>query len=382
MKYNFLFLQGEFLGLLRIIIGAFVFSFLINFYSYNRFIKKVSFFIPYLAKIRILLYVICILEFIFVLQIRFSFLSIELYLIAGTLIGFSIFLFAISLFYDILRSIFSKSNFSPTRRKFIKFCFDITFVIFVIACFLKGIFNALTPPKIRQVDIKIKNLQSNLKIAMITDVHIGEFLQKDFMKKLVNDINLANPDIVVIVGDLVDVNAAFIGDFLEPLKSLKSTYGTFYVPGNHEYYHGIDGILEKISSLGIEILGNKNKKIASINLAGVYDLAGIRFKHLEPNLDEALTAYDPSLPTILLSHQPKFIKSMQQDVDLVLCGHTHAGQIFPFGLLVLLDQGFLHGLYKINDKMQAYVSSGAGFWGPPVRIFAPSEIAILNLSKE
>ena len=73
---------------------------------------------------------------------------------------------------------------------------------------------------------------------------------------------------------------------------------------------------------------------------------------------------------------------MQQDVDLVLCGHTHAGQIFPFGLLVLLDQGFLHGLYKINDKMQAYVSSGAGFWGPPVRIFAPSEIAILNLSKE
>ncbi len=370
------------MGLLRIIIGAFIFSFLINFYSYNRFIKKVSFFIPHLVKIRILLYVICILEFIFVLQIRFSFLSIELYLIAGTLIGFSLFLFAVSLFYDILRSIFSKSNFSPTRRKFIKFCFDITFVIFVIACFLKGIFNALTPPKIRQVDIKIKNLQSSLKIAMITDVHIGEFLQKDFMKKLVNDINLANPDIVVIVGDLVDVNAAFIGDFLEPLKSLKSTYGTFYVPGNHEYYHGIDGILEKISSLGIEILGNKNKKIASINLAGVYDLAGIRFKHLEPNLDEALTGCDPSLPTILLSHQPKFIKSMQQDVDLVLCGHTHAGQIFPFGLLVLLDQGFLHGLYKINDKMQGYVSSGAGFWGPPVRIFAPSEIVILNLSKE
>ena len=370
------------MGLLRIIIGAFIFSFLINFYSYNRFIKKVSFFIPYLAKIRILLYVICIFEFIFVLQIRFSFLSIEIYLIAGTLIGFSLFLFAVSLFYDILRSIFFKSNFSPTRRKFIKFCFDITFVIFVIACFLKGIFNALMPPKIRQIDIKIKNLQSNLKIAMITDVHIGEFLQKDFMKKLVNDINLANPDIVVIVGDLVDVNAAFIGDFLEPLKSLKSTYGTFYVPGNHEYYHGIDGILEKISSLGIEILGNKNKKIASINLAGVYDLAGIRFKHLEPNLDEALIGRDPLLPTILLSHQPKFIKSMQQDVDLVLCGHTHAGQIFPFGILVLLDQGFLHGLYKINDKMQAYVSSGAGFWGPPVRIFAPSEIAILNLSKE
>ncbi|MGP1359450.1 metallophosphoesterase, partial [Campylobacter sp.] len=275
-----------------------------------------------------------------------------------------------------------KSKFNSSRRQFIKFCFDVTFVIFIIACFLKGIFNALTPPKIRQVDIKIKNLQNDLKIAMITDVHIGEFLQKDFMTKLVSDINLAKPDIVVIVGDLVDVSAQFIGDFLDPLRDLKNTYGTYYVPGNHEYYHGVDGVLEKISSLGIRVLGNKNEKIGGINLAGVYDLAGFRFKNLEPNLDEALSGRDEALPTILLSHQPKFIKTMQKDVDLVLCGHTHAGQIFPFGILVLLDQGFLHGLYKINDKMQAYISSGAGFWGPPVRIFAPSEIAILNLSKE
>ena len=214
------------MGLFRIIIGALIFSVLTNLYSYKRFIKKVSFFTPHLKKIRIFFYIISALEFVFVLQLRFSFLNIELYLIAGTLIGFSLFLFGVSLFYDVVRSICSKAHFNPTRRKFIKFCFDVTFVIFVIACFLKGIFNALMPPKIRQVDIKIKNLQSSLKIAMITDVHIGEFLQKDFIKKLVNDINLANPDIVVIVGDLVDVNAAFIEDFLEPLKSLKSTYGT------------------------------------------------------------------------------------------------------------------------------------------------------------
>ncbi|WP_257638050.1 metallophosphoesterase [Campylobacter concisus] len=361
------------MGLFRIIIGAFIFSVLTNLYSYKRFIKKVSFFTPHLKKIRIFFYIISVLEFVFVLQLRFSFLNIELYLIAGTLIGFSLFLFGVSLFYDVVRSICSKAHFNPTRRKFIKFCFDVTFVIFVIACFLKGIFNALMPPKIRQVDIKIKNLQSSLKIAMITDVHIGEFLQKDFIKKLVNDINLANPDIVVIVGDLVDVNAAFIEDFLEPLKSLKSTYGTFYVPGNHEYYHGIDGILEKISSLGIEILGNKNKKIASINLAGVYDLAGIRFKHLEPNLDEALTGRDPSLPTILLSHQPKFIKTMQKDVDLVLCGHTHAGQIFPFGLLVLLDQGFYMGFIRLMIKCKLMLVVAQDFGGlqlgslPPAR---------------
>ncbi|WP_346311045.1 metallophosphoesterase, partial [Campylobacter concisus] len=99
-----------------------------------------------------------------------------------------------------------------------------TFVVFIVACFLKGIFNALTPPTIRQISIKIKNLQNDLKIAMITDVHIGEFLQKDFVAELAKEINLARPDLVVIVGDLVDMRAELIGDFLDPLKNLKSTY--------------------------------------------------------------------------------------------------------------------------------------------------------------
>ncbi|MEH1011091.1 metallophosphoesterase [Campylobacter concisus] len=148
----------------------------------------------------------------------------------------------------------------PQDENFIKFCFDITFVIFVVAFFLKGIFNALTPPKIRQINIKIKNLQSDLKIAMITDVHIGEFLQKDFVAELVKEINLARPDLVVIVGDLVDMRAELIGDFLDPLKNLKSTYGTFYVPGNHEYYHGVDGILEKFVLLALGYLAIKMKK--------------------------------------------------------------------------------------------------------------------------
>ncbi|MCD8212702.1 MAG: hypothetical protein LUC34_01370 [Campylobacter sp.] len=136
------------------------------------------------------------------MQIRFSFLSIELYLIAGTLIGFSLFLFAVSVSYDILRSIFKRSKFNSHRRKFIKFCFDVTFLILLFSYFFKGMFNALTPPKIRQVDIKIKNLGSPLKIAMITDVHIGEFLQKEFLAALVYQINNVKPDIVEIVGDM------------------------------------------------------------------------------------------------------------------------------------------------------------------------------------
>ncbi|MBE2987814.1 metallophosphoesterase [Campylobacter sp. RM12920] len=370
------------MGLLRIIIGGIIFSALINLYSYKRFVKNIGFLRPYLRYIRIFFYVISILEFGFVLQILFHFFNIEMYIFTGTLIGFSLFLFAVSFVYDILRVLFKKTKFDSNRRKFIKLCFDLTFFILLFSYFFKGMFNALTPPVIRHTQIKLKNLKEPMRIAMITDVHIGEFLQKEFLASLVYQINSTKPDLVVIVGDMIDFSSEHIGDFLDPLKDIKSKHGIFYVPGNHEYYHGIDGILAKISQAGVKILGNANIKIDGINLAGVYDIAGFRFKHLEPDLDKALEGTDKNLPTVLLSHQPKFIKTMTQDVDLVLCGHTHAGQIFPFQALVLIDQGYLHGLYTHNDKMQVYVSSGAGFWGPPVMIFAPSEIAVLDLKPD
>lgn len=371
------------MGLLGILTVAVTFSVFANLYSYKRFIKKVSFLQPFLSYIRLFFYITAVVEIIFFLQIRFAFLSIEAYLVAGSLVAFSLFLFAISLSYDALRVIFGRTKFSASRRKFIKICFDVTFLILLFSYFFKGMFNALTPPQVRQTQIRLKNLKTPMRIAMISDVHIGEFLQKEFAATLVYQINAAKPDAVVIVGDLVDFSAEHIGDFLDPLKELRSTYGTFYVPGNHEYYHGARGILEKISELGIQILGNRHVQIGGLNLAGVYDLAGLRFRHLEPNLHEALAGRDESKPTVLLAHQPKFLQTMRGDeVDLVLCGHTHGGQIFPFQLLVLMDQKYLRGLYQINDKMQLYVSTGAGFWGPPVRIFAPSEVAILNLIGE
>ncbi|MGG7047681.1 MULTISPECIES: metallophosphoesterase [unclassified Campylobacter] len=368
--------------LLTIFLVAILFSVCANFYAYKRFISKVDFLQPYLKFIRIAFFIIVPFEIIFFLQIRFDILNLQGYLIAGTMVAFSWFLLFISLIYDITKSILKKSKYNSNRRKFIKFCFDVTFVVLFASYFLKGVFCALTPPKVKHTNIKIKGLASGLRIALISDVHIGEFLQKEFMATLVFQINEQRPDMVVIVGDLIDFDAQKIGDSLDPLKDLRSTYGTFYVPGNHEYYHGVRDIMVKISELGIKILGNESISVGGINLAGVYDLAGFRFKHFEPDLEQALAGKDESLPTVLLSHQPKFIKTMQKDVDLVLCGHTHAGQIFPFQLLVMIDQPYLYGLYKHNDKMQVYVSSGAGFWGPPVRILAPSEIAILNLYGE
>lgn len=348
-----------------------------NIYSYKRFISKISFLKPYLKFIKFIFFIFTPFQVLFFLEVRFDILNYYVYIFSGILVAFSWFLLAVSVIYDTLYVLLKRTNFNQNRRKFLKFCFDITFVILFFSYFLKGIFTAVKPPKINNVSIKLKNLKTPLKIALISDIHIGEVLQKEFLQNLVNIINEQKPDIVTIIGDLVDTNVFGIGGNLDPLKELKAP--TFFVLGNHEYYHGAGAIMDKISSLGVKVLKNENTQIFGINLAGVYDMAGFRFDEYLPDLSMALIGIDENLPTILLSHQPKFIKTMQKDVDLVLCGHTHGGQIFPFHILVKMDQGYLYGLYKHNDKMQVYVSSGAGFWGPAVRIFAPSEIAILNL---
>ncbi|CAD7286678.1 hypothetical protein LMG7974_00029 [Campylobacter majalis] len=362
---------------------AFIASVLLNFYSYKRFLRKISFLQPYLKYIRVFIVFVGILEatYIFSVLINFS-LHIHLYLAGAFLLGFSWFLFGVSVAYDVLRIVFKRTKFNSNRRKFLKFVFDTAFLVVFVGFLLQGVFSAIKPPRIKHNQIRISGLKSPLRIAVVSDIHIGDFLQKEFLAQLVYQINSTKPDIVAIVGDLADMSGDEMGDFLEPLKDLKSTYGTYYVPGNHEYYHGIDGILSKVNDVGVKILGNKNVNIGGLNLAGVYDVVGLKFNYLKPDLDVALSGINENEPTILLTHQPKFIRYMHKDVDLVICGHTHGGQIFPFHFLVLLDQPYLYGLNKHNDKMQVYVSSGAGFWGPPVRILAPSEIAILDLVGE
>ncbi len=331
--------------------------------------------------------VITICTVIYICGLRIVELPDFLYKTGAVCLGLSFMLFVITLFYMAGKWLFRQVSLPVNQRKrrFLSLCFKGAIVGAGAGYVSTGIYSGKSLPRISTIPIKIANLQRPLTIAQITDIHLGVFLQKDFLQAIVHLTNEQDPDLVVITGDIIDMPPEAIGDILDPFGQLKTRYGVFCVPGNHEYYYGVNGILARLAQLGITILGNRTKQIAGINIAGVYDLAALQLQRGPfPNLEAALETRDPALPTVLLAHQPKFIEHVTPDhrIDLMISGHTHAGQIVPFSLLVLLDQPYLHGLYHHDSITRIYVSSGAGFWGPPFRCGAPAEIAVLQLTEE
>lgn len=356
--------------------------FVINLFTYVCFLSRLEFFKKYRVLVGVLLIIATILEVFYLNSFRRESDSIILIQFTAALVGVSFLLFTSSVFYLFFRIPLEVIRFDEKRRKVLKYFLDITVLIMAISWIARGLYGGFKEPKIRDIKINIKNLKHPLTIAQLSDIHIGKVLGRDFMQLCVDKANKIDADIVVITGDLADLNISAAKEKLEPLKNLESRYGIYFVLGNHEYFHGVEGIIKYMESIGIIVLKNNNVVIdETINLAGVYDLAGERFGKLKPDIKKALEDIDESLPTVLLSHQPKILNKFKgnENIDLVLSGHTHGGQIFPFGFLVLLDQPYLYGLYEHNKKTQVYVSSGAGYWGPPLRVLAPSEIVKITL---
>jgi len=320
-------------------------------------------------------------EIFYFAVLRLDNLDPILYLLFSAMIGVSFMLFCVAIVYDLFHIPYAKIPHDYSRRLFIKMVFDVTMLILAFSYIAKGFLNGMKAPRIKEVDVFIDGLASELSLVQITDLHIGKTLGKAFMDAVVQQINALDADIVVITGDLVDMPVNQIGDKLDSLRAIESRLGVYYVPGNHEYFYGVNAIMEHVRSLGVHVLDNRSIVINhTINLAGVMDMMGKRFDFEPPDLGKALLHVKPELPTILLSHQPKFVHEMNgEKIDLILSGHTHGGQIFPFGLLVLLDQPYLSGLYQHSKQTQIFVSNGAGYWGPAVRIMAPSEIVKLTL---
>ena len=306
-----------------------------------------------------------------------------LYFLLSLPIGILFLLFCTTLIYDISRLILSKAPLSDSRRKFFKKSLDISSLFLATSLSARAMYEARFV-KLEHVNIKIKNLLKPYKIVQLSDIHIGGLIDAELMNDIVQRVNILKPDLVVITGDLIDIDVDSAKDTLDILKSLKSTYGTYYIVGNHEYFHGIEKIIKAVKSLGIRVLENENVYIGSdgkgFNLAGVYDVFGYRTKSHMPDLKKALLNTKDS-PIILLAHQPKYIEEVAEEhgVDLVLSGHTHGGQIYPFRFLVMLKQPYISGLHHHNENLQIYVNKGTGFWGPPMRLGASSEITEINL---
>lgn len=249
-----------------------------------------------------------------------------------------------------------------------------------------GTATALGPPDVLRVPVRLRNLDPafrGFRIAVVSDIHLGPLAGRAHTERIVGMINEAAPDLVAIVGDVVDGTVAELGSAAAPLRDLVSREGSFFVTGNHEYF--VDDTLEwlrEVERLGVHPLRNESTTIrrggAVVNLAGVNDLAGERHSD-GPDFDRALSGVSPDGPTVLLAHQPVLVEeAAARGVDLQLSGHTHGGQMWPFHYLVRAVQPSLAGLSSV-DGTQLYVTRGAGFWGPPVRIGAPPDITVLSL---
>lgn len=231
---------------------------------------------------------------------------------------------------------------------------------------------------------KLPRLMHGLRVVQISDVHVGPTVGHDFLAGVVEQCNALDPHVVAITGDLVDGSVDELGPLVRSLAQLRAHYGVFFVTGNHEYYSGVEAWVRHLPTLGIRVLRNERVSIEHqggwLDIAGVDDWSAHRFGSGHgADLPAALAERDASRPLLLLAHQPRaIVEAAQHGVDLQISGHTHGGQIVPFNFLVGLEQPYVRGLHRHRDSW-IYVHSGTGFWGPPMRLGVPAEIACIEL---
>ena len=255
-------------------------------------------------------------------------------------------------------------------------------VLAVTACLsLYAFWSAGSLPRVRELEITLPRLPKSLDgftMIQLSDIHLGVSMPVSRLERMVREVNALNPDLVILTGDILDPGFQEDEAVEKIGQLLKAKGGKLAVLGNHEFYHGLEASLGCYRRLGARLLRNEIVELpGGLQIAGVDD---IRTAHLTREAVSSLLAkLDGQKPAIFLSHQPlMFDAAAQRGVGLMLSGHTHRGQIFPFGLFVRLFYRYLYGLYRQGDS-SLYVTSGAGQWGPPMRLFAPPEIVRIVL---
>jgi predicted MPP superfamily phosphohydrolase len=281
----------------------------------------------------------------------------------------------------------------------------ISFLFYGLAALVSfyGIWNAFHP-HLKNIEVEIENLPpvwKNKIVVQLSDVHLGIIHGTTFLNRVVSLVNAIKPHMILITGDLFDGMAGDLTRFIEPLNNLQASKGVFFVTGNHEGYLGLKKPLSILRDTHISVLD-----MEVVDVDGL-QIVGISFPEFEKDdnvksVFESGGNYNPKKPSILLYHTPTnitrsnksrgsqqfntywfpdvdmaFVK--QKGIDLQLSGHTHRGQIFPFGYLTKkIFKGYDYGLHKYG-RFNLYTTSGVGTWGPPMRIGSSSEIPVIKL---
>ncbi|SHM60320.1 metallophosphoesterase [Cryptosporangium aurantiacum] len=306
--------------------------------------------------------------------------------IGDTLLGVVWVLFVWSLIGDVLRLALALGGVENPARSRVVAAFTL---VVSVGLLLWGHYEAMRVSRVREVDVTLPRLGAGLdgtRVVLIADTHYGPIDRAEWSRKVTDVINTLDADVVAHAGDIADGTPAQRRDQSAPLGTVNARLAKVYVTGNHEYFSEAQGWLDRMAELGWEPLHNRHVVVERggdrLVLAGVDDVtAGASgLPGHRTDLAAALEGADPDLPVLLLAHQPKFIRhAAAAGIDLQVSGHTHGGQMWPFNFLVRLDQPVVRGLSRHGNRTQLYTSGGTGFWGPPFRIFAPSEITLLTL---
>lgn len=306
-----------------------------------------------------------------------------LYFILSLSIGIGFVLFMGTILYELLHLIQRLVPFNEEKRTFFKRSTDLGFLSLGAAYLGAGIIEGSKDPMVNFVEIKQSRFpKRSYTIVQISDMHIGGLIDKDFVAKSVSLINALNPDLIAITGDLSDAHIDIVKEAINELRHLKSRYGSYYIVGNHEYFHSIENTIAHMKTLGIHVLENDSVLINNdFYIVGVYDIFGFRANTHIPDIAKAMKNIPTDMPTLLLAHQPKYIEFLEGFApSLILSGHTHGGQIWPFRYLVEIAQPYVKGLHELGPNRHIYVNSGIGFWGPPMRLGSHAEITCISWS--
>ena len=296
---------------------------------------------------------------VYYLRSQSTFKPLKIFVYEGLGIGFISFLIiSISLLFN---------SFSSISEKYI----GVMSLLIIMMISIYGMFNA-RKVLLKKINVETSKINKNYNIIFISDVHLGTNTSKH-LSKILSKIKTLEYDFLLIGGDLIDSSSFKLND-LNLLNNIKKDI--YFVNGNHEYYlKDFKNKIEQLKKFKIKVLKNSSKQINEINIIGIDDLQS---KFSKISFVEKLNK--KNLFNLVLSHKPDIWDNIKNKSDLMLSGHTHNGQIFPFNFLVKLKFKFIYGIYEYK-KSKLYVSSGAGCWGPKLRIGSSNEIVNIHLTK-